>query len=32
MYASNISVTGTDTLRVETGALCGGETGTRVGH
>ncbi|MCP3463715.1 MULTISPECIES: DUF2147 domain-containing protein [unclassified Bradyrhizobium] len=34
MYASNISVTGTDTLRVEgcVGALCGGETWTRVGR
>ncbi|MGV7216468.1 DUF2147 domain-containing protein [Bradyrhizobium sp. UFLA05-112] len=33
-YASNISVTGTDTLRVEgcVGALCGGETWTRVGR
>ncbi|MGY8668807.1 DUF2147 domain-containing protein [Bradyrhizobium sp. UFLA05-109] len=31
-YASHISVTGTDTLRVEgcVGALCGGETWTRV--
>ncbi|GLR87369.1 DUF2147 domain-containing protein [Bradyrhizobium iriomotense] len=34
MYASNISVTGTDTLRIEgcVGALCGGETWTRVGR
>ena len=33
-YASNVSVTGADTLRVEgcVGALCGGETWTRVGH
>jgi len=33
-YASNIAVTGPDTLRVEgcMGALCGGETWTRVGH
>ena len=33
-YASNVAVTGTDTLRVEgcVGALCGGETWTRVGH
>ena len=34
LYASNISVTSTDTLRVEgcVGALCGGETWTRVGR
>ena len=33
-YASHVSVTGADTLRVEgcVGALCGGETWTRVGH
>ena len=33
-YASNVSVTGPDTLRVEgcMGAFCGGETWTRVGH
>jgi len=33
-YASNISVGGADTLRVEgcVGALCGGETWTRVGR
>jgi len=33
-YASNVSVTGADTLRVEgcLGAFCGGETWTRVGH
>ncbi len=33
-YASNVAVTGPDTLRVEgcVGALCGGETWTRVGH
>ena len=33
-YASNISVSGPDTLRVEgcVGALCGGETWTRVGR
>ena len=33
-YASNVSVTGPDTLRVEgcVGALCGGETWTRVGR
>ena len=33
-YASNISVAGPDTLRVEgcVGALCGGETWTRVGR
>jgi uncharacterized protein (DUF2147 family) len=33
-YASNVAVTGQDTLRVEgcMGALCGGETWTRVGH
>ena len=33
-YASKVSVTGTDTLRVEgcVGALCGGETWTRVGR
>lgn len=33
-YASSISVTGPDTLRVEgcVGALCGGETWTRVGR
>jgi uncharacterized protein (DUF2147 family) len=33
-YASNVSVTGPDTLRVEgcVGMLCGGETWTRVGH
>ena len=33
-YASNVSVTGPDTLRVEgcVGALCGGETWTRVRH
>ena len=33
-YASHVSVTGPDTLRVEgcMGALCGGETWTRVGH
>jgi uncharacterized protein (DUF2147 family) len=32
-YASNVSVTGADTLRVEgcVGALCGGENWTRVG-
>ena len=32
-YASNVSVTGPDTLRVEgcVGALCGGENWTRVG-
>ena len=32
-YASNVSVTGSDTLRVEgcMGALCGGETWTRSG-
>jgi uncharacterized protein (DUF2147 family) len=34
VYASNITVTGADTLRVEgcVGALCGGETWTRVGR
>ncbi len=33
-YASSVSVTGPDTLRVEgcVGALCGGETWTRVGR
>jgi uncharacterized protein (DUF2147 family) len=33
-YASHVSVTGEDTLRVEgcVGMLCGGETWTRVGH
>jgi uncharacterized protein (DUF2147 family) len=33
-YASNVSVTGPDTLRVEgcVGALCGGETWTRAGR
>ena len=33
-YASNVAVTGLDTLRVEgcMGAFCGGETWTRVGH
>jgi uncharacterized protein (DUF2147 family) len=33
-YASNVSVTGKDTLRVEgcVGMLCGGETWTRVGR
>ena len=33
-YASSVSVAGTDTLRVEgcVGALCGGETWTRVGR
>jgi uncharacterized protein (DUF2147 family) len=33
-YASSVSVTGPDTLRVEgcMGALCGGETWTRVGR
>ena len=33
-YASNVSVTGADTLRVEgcMGALCGGENWTRVGR
>ena len=33
-YASNVAVTGPDTLRVEgcMGAFCGGETWTRVGH
>lgn len=33
-YASSISATGTDTLRVEgcVGVLCGGETWTRVGR
>ena len=33
-YASNVSVTGPDTLRVEgcLGAFCGGETWTRVGR
>ena len=33
-YASNVSVTGADTLRVEgcVGMLCGGETWTRVAH
>ena len=33
-YASSISVVGSDTLRVEgcVGALCGGETWTRVGR
>jgi uncharacterized protein (DUF2147 family) len=33
-YASNIAVTGADTLRVEgcVGALCGGENWTRVGR
>ena len=33
-YASNVSVTGPDTLRVEgcVGAFCGGETWTRVGR
>jgi len=33
-YASNVAVTGPDTLRVEgcMGALCGGETWTRVVH
>ena len=34
IYASNVAMTGPDTLRVEgcMGALCGGETWTRVGH
>jgi uncharacterized protein (DUF2147 family) len=34
VYASHIAVTGADTLRVEgcVGALCGGETWTRVGR
>src|SRR5262249_49326182 len=34
VYASHISVTGADTLRVEgcLGALCGGETWTRTGR
>jgi uncharacterized protein (DUF2147 family) len=33
-YASHVTVTGADTLRVEgcMGAFCGGETWTRVGH
>ena len=33
-YASSITLAGTDTLRVEgcVGALCGGETWTRVGR
>ncbi|WP_027543294.1 DUF2147 domain-containing protein [Bradyrhizobium sp. WSM2254] len=33
-YASSVTVTGTDSLRVEgcVGALCGGETWTRSGH
>jgi uncharacterized protein (DUF2147 family) len=33
-YASNVSVTGPDTLRVEgcVGMICGGETWTRVGR
>jgi len=33
-YASNVAVTGPDTLRVEgcMGAFCGGETWTRAGH
>jgi uncharacterized protein (DUF2147 family) len=33
-YASHVSVTGADRLRVEgcVGMLCGGETWTRVGH
>jgi len=33
-YASSVSMTGSDTLRVEgcVGALCGGETWTRVGR
>ena len=33
-YASNVAVTGADTLRVEgcVGMLCGGETWSRVGH
>jgi uncharacterized protein (DUF2147 family) len=33
-YASNVAVTGPDTLRVEgcMGAFCGGETWIRVGH
>ena len=33
-YASNVAVTGPDTLRVEgcMGAFCGGENWTRVGH
>jgi uncharacterized protein (DUF2147 family) len=33
-YASNVSVTGPDTLRVEgcVGALCGGETWARIGR
>jgi uncharacterized protein (DUF2147 family) len=33
-YASNVAVTGPDTLRVEgcMGAFCGGETWTRVGN
>lgn len=33
-YASHVSVTGVDTLRVEgcVGSFCGGETWTRVGH
>ena len=34
IYASNVSMAGPDTLRVEgcVGMLCGGETWTRVGH
>jgi uncharacterized protein (DUF2147 family) len=34
MYASNIGLTGADTLKVEgcVGALCGGESWTRVGR
>ena len=33
-YASNVSLSGPDTLRVEgcVGALCGGENWTRVGR
>jgi uncharacterized protein (DUF2147 family) len=33
-YASSVSMAGSDSLRVEgcVGALCGGETWTRVGH
>jgi uncharacterized protein (DUF2147 family) len=33
-YASNVSLSGADTLRVEgcMGALCGGETWTRIGR
>jgi uncharacterized protein (DUF2147 family) len=34
IYASSVSMSGSDSLRVEgcVGALCGGETWTRVGH